>query len=307
MNFRYQPQGAFSLRESSRFWCSFAPASGAGCAIDDGLTVAFLSDDGFEPRAVKLQQEGASVVLDAPDAAARDQALRIFSLDVDATPLRDIAARDEVVARLLAARPGFRPPIFGSPYEAAIWGVLAQRISMKQAVNLRTRMAETMGSTLDAFGARYALAPSPKALLSRSRFDGLPDEKWARLQAVARAAEEGALNLAALRALPREFALAQLRTIRGVGEWTATHILVRGTGTLDELPVAEPRVLRAIELEYGRADVSVAERWRPLRTWVSILLVSNLEARGRWVDPRDRALRGKRVSRSSSSAPASAA
>ena len=88
MNFRFHPKGAFSLRESSRFWCSFAPASGAGCAIDDGLTVAFLSDDGFEPRAVKLQQDGDAVVLDAPDAVARDQALRIFSLDVDATPGR---------------------------------------------------------------------------------------------------------------------------------------------------------------------------------------------------------------------------
>lgn len=307
MNFRFQPKGAFSLRESSRFWCSFAPASGAGCALDDGLTVAFLSDEGFAPRAVKLRQDGASVVLDASDEAARDQALRIFSLDVDATPLDEIAARDPVVARLLAARPGFRPPIFGSPYEAAVWGVLAQRISMKQAVTLRTRMAQALGSTLDAFGARYSLAPSPRALLSRSRFDGIPDEKWSRLQAVARAAEEGVLNLAALRVSPREFALERLRTIRGVGEWTATHVLVRGTGTLDELPLAEPRVLRAIELEYGRADASVAEQWRPLRTWVSILLVSNLEARGQWIDPRDRALRGKRVSRSSSSARASAA
>jgi 3-methyladenine DNA glycosylase/8-oxoguanine DNA glycosylase len=174
-------------------------------------------------------------------------------------------------------------------------------------VNLRTRMAEAMGSTLEAFGARYALAPAPRAVLARGSFDGIPEEKWRRLQAVARAAEEGVLDLASLRALPREVALERLRTIHGVGEWTATHIFVRGTGTLDELALAEPRVMRAIEVEYGRADASVAEHWRPLRTWVSILLVSNLEARGQWVDPRDRALRGKRVSRSSSSGRASAA
>ncbi len=247
------------------------------------------------------------MTLEARDAAARDQALRIFSLDVDATPLNDIAARDPVIERLLQERPGFRPPICGSPYEAAIWGLLAQRISMTQAANLRRKMAEALGSTIEADGVRYALAPPPRAILSRSKFDGIPEEKWRRLQAAARAAEAGELHIDRLRSLPRDIALVQLKTIHGVGEWTANHMLVRGAGMVDEVPDAEPRVLRAIELAYGRADLSVSKNWAPLRTWVSILLVANLHAVGQWVDEGDRAKRGKRVSRSSSSGRASAA
>lgn len=88
-------------------------------------------------------------------------------------------------------------------------------------------------------------------MLRVERLAGLPDEKVLRLHAVARAAIDGVLDAHRLRALPVEWALAQLKAVRGVGEWTAQHILLCGASLADVLPTAEPRVLRACGVAYG--------------------------------------------------------
>jgi hypothetical protein len=67
-----------------------------------------------------------------------------------------------------------------------------------------------------------------------------------------------------------------------VGPWTAEGILVRGCGPADVLPLGEPTLHAAVAVAYGLprapddAEVSaLAERWRPFRTWVSILLIAH--------------------------------
>jgi hypothetical protein len=73
-----------------------------------------------------------------------------------------------------------------------------------------------------------------------------------------------------------------------VGPWTAEGILVRGCGPADVLPLGEPTLHAAVAVAYGLprapddAEVSaLAERWRPFRTWVSILIAHHWGALGR--------------------------
>ncbi|NUO49697.1 MAG: hypothetical protein HOV80_12640, partial [Polyangiaceae bacterium] len=75
----------------------------------------------------------------------------------------------------------------------------------------------------------------------------------------------------------------------GVGEWTASHVLVRGAGLTDEPAFAEPRVRAGFKLAYGLSRepndeelMAAAERWRPFRTWVSVLLAVHLSRSGEW-------------------------
>jgi DNA-3-methyladenine glycosylase II len=57
-------------------------------------------------------------------------------------------------------------------------------------------------------------------------------------------------------------------------------ILLRAVGTTDVLMLEEPRLRRAAASAYGspevveddEAFVALAERWRPFRTWVTVLL-----------------------------------
>jgi len=74
--------------------------------------------------------------------------------------------------------------------------------------------------------------------------------------------------------MPVDEARAELRTLRGIGEFFATAILMRGAGLVDAYP--DDRMTRAgIGRFYGideptDSDVTrITEGWRPYRMWCS--------------------------------------
>ena len=291
--FRILPVGPYSLESSARFLCGFTPAAGASATLEDGrFALGFLDEARHLPVTVALRQhaedgavagEIAGAASDEDAAAIVKQVKRILSLDHDARGLAEVAARDPVVARLLEATPGFRPVCFPSPYEAAVWGVLAQRISMPVAAAIKQRLAVATGTVAEGWGRTFHPTPAPERLLALESFPGVAAEKMTRLHAVALAALEGKLDAARLRALPVSRAVEALRAIRGVGPWTAEHIVTRGCGVIDEMPATEPRVLRGLAEAYGLEATpteeearTIAEGWRPYRMWVAVLIVMSL-------------------------------
>jgi DNA-3-methyladenine glycosylase II len=297
------PLGSYSLESSAKFLCGFTPASGTSATLDDGrLVLGFLDEARHVPVTVALQQDASDGAVWVEIAGAADggdadavakQVKRMLSLDHDARGLADVAARDPVVARMLEAVPGFRPVCFPSPYAAAVWGVLAQRIPMPVAAALQERIAIATGSVANGWGRTFHPSPAPERLLALESFPGVSAEKMARLHAVAFAALDGKLDAERLRALPAARAIDELRGIRGVGPWTAEHVLMRGSGVADELPTAEPRVLRAMQEAYALETMptaeearAIAERWRPYRMWVAVRMVMGLSRSG-WSAPRN--------------------
>ena len=297
------PVGPYSLAGSTRFLCGFTPAAGASATLEDGrLVLGFLDEARHVPVTVALRQEAedgaitgaiAGPVTDEEAGAIVKQVKRVLSLDHDARGLADVAARDPVVARLLEETPGFRPVCFPSPYEAAVWGVLAQRISMPVAAAIKQRLAVATGTVAEAWGRSFHPSPAPERLLALESFPGIAAEKMTRLHAVALAALEGKLDAERLRAMPVPAAVSELRAIRGVGPWTAEHIVMRGCGVIDELPVSEPRVLRGLAEAYGldatpteEAARRIADAWRPYRMWVAVLVVMSLRRSTAWNAPR---------------------
>jgi DNA-3-methyladenine glycosylase II len=135
--FRIVPQGPFHLDRAREFLLGFTPAFGAVTVEASSLRLAFRADGEFERAGVSIRQERGEVITqvygDASAAVVKEQICRILSLDHDARPFVDLAAENREIAAALAEQPGFRPVVFPSPYEAAIWGILAQGISMRGA------------------------------------------------------------------------------------------------------------------------------------------------------------------------------
>ena len=90
----------------------------------------------------------------------------MLSLDVDASALPDVVAGDAVAAGLVEQFRGLRPVCFASPYEAACWAVLSQRIQMTQAARIRRRMCDELGHAFELDGLRMSTFPAPERLLS---------------------------------------------------------------------------------------------------------------------------------------------
>ncbi len=289
--FRITPRGPYELSRASEFLCGFKPGAGSSIREGDRTVVGFLADGTFEPAAVGLDTatngDIVGEVRGATAEAIRPQVARILSLDADGSSFEAIAKRDPVIGRRLATYSGFRPVCFPSPYEAAVWGVLAQRTSMSVAAKVKAALAIEVGGTIEAFGQRLTASPPPRGLLAIRHAPGVSEEKLLRLHGIARAALDGRLDAAALRARSPEEALESLRGLRGIGAWTAAHVLYRGAGSTDALPDAEPRLFRAVAQAYGlpklpsRTELErIAERWRPLRMWVAVLLVMHLARTG---------------------------
>jgi hypothetical protein len=82
--------------------------------------------------------DGAHMVVtgDGDLEADAPQACRFLRLTIDARSWPEIGRRDLVIADAQARLPGLRPCGFHSPYEAAAWSVLSQRLRIVQAVRL---------------------------------------------------------------------------------------------------------------------------------------------------------------------------
>ncbi len=302
--FQIEVDGDFSLAAAGEFLRGFKPASGGAAAREASLSLGFLLDRTFAPVAVGLEQTASLITGETggPPRAVKSQVERMLSLDVDARGWAALGRKDPVVGALQERFRGFRAVCFPSPYEAALWGILAQRVSMSQASRTKEAMARAHGSVLDAGGAEVLVPPAPQVLLELDAVAGVPGEKLGRMRGIARAALDGRLEAGRLRAMPEAEALAELASLRGIGAWTAAHILYRGAGVADALPAGEPRVLRAVKEAYRLTRVpsaarfaEIAEAWRPYRMWVAILLVRSIAGTAAWSARGDGARRGRRA------------
>jgi DNA-3-methyladenine glycosylase II len=267
--------GPWSLATSRAFWEGFGPNALPWQEPTGGLHAVVRAEADWQRAEVEVvQRDGVAHLTvigsgDLPAAAA--QACRFLALDVDARGWPDVAARDPVVADAQQQLPGLRPCGFGSPYEAAAWSVLSQRVRIVQAARLRADLVARHGDD-GAF-------PAP-AVLRRLDLD-LPGRRAEYLVAVAEAALEGLLDGAALRALDPDEAVRRVREVRGLGPFAAELVVLRGANAPDGLPRHERRLDAEVAHRYGagRSLEEVAEAWRPYRTWAAVHLRALRERR----------------------------
>ncbi|HEU0315772.1 MAG TPA: hypothetical protein VFR49_00495, partial [Solirubrobacteraceae bacterium] len=135
----------------------------------------------------------------------------------------------------------------------------------------RARLAAAIGEEVTLAGHAFPAFPTPGRVLAAAALPGIPEAKAERLRAVARAAQDGWLARDRLRAAPPARALADLRTLPGIGPFFAQGILYRGAGVVDA--VTDDDITRfAVAERYGPDRLEVAERWRPYRMWAVVLL-----------------------------------
>ena len=232
----FEVLGPWSLQTSRGFWEGFTPAALAGQLPGPGLRTVFCAEGDWRRAEVEVTQagDGAHMVVtgDGDLEAAAAQACRFLALDVDARGWPEVGRRDLVIADAQARLPGLRPSGFHSPYEAAAWSVLAQRLRIVQAARLRAELIARHGQD-GAF-------PPPRDL--RLLDLDLPARKSEYLRAVAEAALDGLLDGAALRTLDPALAVQRVQQVKGLGPFAAELVVVRGANAPDALPRHERRL-----------------------------------------------------------------
>jgi 3-methyladenine DNA glycosylase/8-oxoguanine DNA glycosylase len=282
------PRGPFDLARSREFFGGWPPLPDDAEAI----VMAFPVEGWRTSAAVLVRQERGGRILGevfgagAEAAKAWRQALATLSLDVDGRSYPALGRRDAVIGGLQRRYGLTRPTLFLSPYEAATHFVLSHRRSIAQARATRARLGEEHGDRIEVDGATFHAFPRPQVLRKLRVARGLDAERLTRLRGIADAALDGTLDRKRLRRLSVERALAELRGLRGIGEFFAQGILFRGAGIVDDITNDEQLRL-AVQRAYGMSALPdpaavelIAERWRPYRMWAEVLLVLQLFREG---------------------------
>ncbi|TCJ97446.1 DNA-3-methyladenine glycosylase family protein [Nocardia alba] len=272
--------GRFSLAESINFGFGARQAE-AGKQV---MRLAFVTDSYDDHTAVLVSQPAADsihveVVAASDPGRALQQVARMLSIDIDGTGWDELGRDDQLIGALQAARPGLRPPLFHSAYEATAWAVLSARRPAAAMAALRDRLSEAHGASFDIAGETLHAFPTPEQLVRVNSFPGLPEEKLQRLHGVARWALEGKLDTEWLRTVDPVEAQRGIQEIKGIGPFYSMLVVVRALGHTDVLAEGEPRSLATLGRVLGRPGpvdqrelAALAESWRPWRTWATVAI-----------------------------------
>ncbi|HKP64706.1 MAG TPA: hypothetical protein VJV78_48550 [Polyangiales bacterium] len=287
--FEIAPQGPFSLREAALF--------GFGQRHDDAfdgwMRLAFCLDGYASQVGVAVRQDAHGIVhgevagtAGEPPAIAAVAAhvARVLSLDCDARSFGALGEGDPVLAKLLAAAPGLRPPLFYSPYEAALWSVLSARRPRRTAEKWRSALSRAAGASFEVAGREQWSMPLPQRLVQLgaqgiAEACGADVVRTQRMAAIATAACAGQLDAKRVTSTDLSSARADLQKLPGIGPFYADLILIRASGHTDVLPAREPKFLGLLGELYDLGAPAtetqaerIAQAWSPWRTWTAVLV-----------------------------------
>jgi AraC family transcriptional regulator, regulatory protein of adaptative response / DNA-3-methyladenine glycosylase II len=236
-------------------------------------TVELLPADGYVGARLRLD--------DLRDLTPAVQRCRnLLDLDADPVAVDDHLRADAMLGLLARSAPGLRVPGCADPHELALRAVVGQQVSVASARRVLGRLVAEHGTALPApqshEGGTLTHRFPDMATIASLNPDVLPlPRRRARtVVALADALARGALTLDT--GEDAEATRWSLRSVDGIGPWTADYIAVRGLGHPDVMLSGDLGVRHAIA-DRGLASTpaavdELATRWRPWRSYAMVHL-----------------------------------
>ncbi len=243
-----QPAAPFDFQKSLQFIKGF-PATQheqfvGGNSLRKGLriqhtTVAYeLTNVGtIDAPCLELTLQADKPIDDQLSQAIEDRIRFFLSLDDDLSEFYELAKQDDIFTnKVLPQFYGYRHVKFPSPFENAMWAVLAQRQAMAQSRQMKRSLIEYYSEPLTINEQTYHAFPEVADFLS------IDPEMIAQLIGHERKSEylrhvlEAFANISDdfLKNAPYEDVKQWLLNIKGIGEWSAIFVLVRGLGRMEQ-------------------------------------------------------------------------
>ncbi|MGA8112702.1 MAG: hypothetical protein WCA46_03455 [Actinocatenispora sp.] len=279
----------FDLRQSLRALDGFAPCAGEQVVADGtvrkALALPGTADGPAAGEAVVVEvgprgdgRAGVSLAvftdrpLTGPEVQTVERSVSDWlGLADDMTGFLAVAAEDRAISPVLTELAGLHQVRFSSLAEGASYFVLTQRTSQRVAGLRKRRLAQAYGPGLTVEGVRYVAFPA------LSRLTRLHPDEIGRYTANLRQTEYLIGLVHALTELDHEWlhtgpydeVMAELRGVRGVGEFTASAIMLRVLGRPDRLPLHMPQFGEVAARLYGPSTSidQVAERYGRYLGW----------------------------------------
>jgi AraC family transcriptional regulator of adaptative response / DNA-3-methyladenine glycosylase II len=195
----------------------------------------------------------------------------------------DLACHPAEVAQALGPlarrHPGLRVPGAFDGFEVAVRAILGQQVTVAAARTVAGRLAAAFGERIETpfaslntvFPGAGRIAELPCGRIARI---GMPGARARTVLALARAVADGDLVLTPNADI--ENTLARLRTLPGIGEWTAQYIAMRALAWPDAFPHTDLGVMKALGERSARHVLAAGDAWRPWRAYAVMHLWQSL-------------------------------
>jgi DNA-3-methyladenine glycosylase II len=266
----------FDLELASQFLDGFSPLAGEVGLGGGAIVKSWLTRGQPVTATIRAGDGGLACALASPapigDDAARalaDRVAELLSARDDVGEFYALAARDRAFAPVAERLRGLHHPKFSTPFEAACWALINQRIDLRRARAMKAALVARFGAPgCDAFPEAAALAAAGERALAAT----VGHERKGRALAAA-AQAFAAVDEAWLRAAPLAAVEDWLRRIWGVGDFTAAFVLYRGLGRALPPPLGLPwsdKFVDAARATYGRAvtRADLVHKGAPFGPWV---------------------------------------
>lgn len=262
---------------------SVAEGRYARSAVIEGNRGALL----VRPGAGAFLNVTAHFAKPVPRAAIAARVQRLFDLSADPAIIGAHLSRDRRLAPLVAARPGLRVPGAWDGFELGVRAILGQQITVVAARGLASKLAARLGEPMPGvpaeLGLTHVFPDAARVAAADLSTLGMPRARIAWLQALARAhVADPTLFDSRLDATSNlDDVIKKLRSLKGIGEWTAHYIAMRQLREPDAFPVGDVALMRALANPKGvrptaQQMLTRAERWRPWRAYAALHLWASL-------------------------------
>jgi DNA-3-methyladenine glycosylase II len=196
----------------------------------------------------------------------------IFSLNL---PLKDFYNQvqpDPVMNQITQKLYGLKFPTTPTVFEALVYAIVEQQISIKVARSIEERLALKFGKPLRLGDETFFAFPTPEALAKAGaqevRQAGLSQRKADYICGAAQLIVDGKLDIENLQEKKADEIIARLDEIHGIGVWTAELTMLRGMQKFDALPADDFGIRRVISRFYlGGKPVKADEARRIAEPW----------------------------------------
>ncbi len=275
---RLTPCPPFDFAKTLGFLQGFGPTDSEQVIANGTLTKAVT----LNGRAVAFELQNAGTIeepqinytlyseqpLSKSEHAVIADRIRFFlSLDDDLRPFNSIGRADLHFAPVIERLYGLHQPKFLTPFEIACWAILGQRLPWRVAHRTKLALVERWGTSITLpSGGTYSAFPEPQqlALVNSSELLSVVrnERKVEYLRAVIQFFNQ--VNEQFLRSGDYDEVAAQIRSIRGIGEWSSHFILVRGLGRMERVSAIDQELSKAAGKIYNDGQVLTSDEMQKL-------------------------------------------
>ncbi|HJT20673.1 MAG TPA: AlkA N-terminal domain-containing protein [Nitrospira sp.] len=186
----------------------------------------------------------------------------MFDLDCDPLLIANAFEQSVFLASLQEKYPGIRLARGFDPFETAIATIVGQVISVRQTARIMGQLVAGYGEEIrhPLSGERVHVFPNPGSLAQADLHAvGITRQKRATIREFSSRVASGRIELE--RAQDREDFKAAVRTVTGIGAWSAEYMALRALGDTDAFPATD-LVLSRVLKNNPTCDPDAVRPWR---------------------------------------------